>query len=321
MFNNSIFSAPYAIEENIDLSVMRTRQYFDYLLKYCLNRFKWELPEKSRMPYFLPEYLLSILGHFAIFYSKDIPDEIVFVTGGFTGKINSWGMYTGYIGATPNGETYEGIIGENCVVIGNNSLYRPDKQIVCRFAHLLNEIDKSLDLNIYNTRLTKGFIADNDKDKMAIETAYKAVGDGKPFVAVAPTHRPMTDVLDATQDGLYTPFDFTTAKDADKLQYLSRLYDDIIGRFLAMYGIDTGNVNKGSQILENEISRLAEASAVQVEDSYLAREYGIEQYKKVFGRDDIKLIRSPLYGCDTAIDKENEEINNDYQEESEVTNG
>lgn len=88
-----------------------------------------------------------------------------------------------------------------------------------------------------------------------------------------------------------------------------------------MYGIDTGNVNKGSQILENEISRLAEASAVQVEDAYYAREYGIEQYKKVFGRDDIKLIRSPLYGCDTAIDKENEEINNDYKEESEVTNG
>lgn len=316
MFNN-IFCGSYAIDENIDISCMRTRQYFDYLLKYCLNRCKWELPEKSRMPYFLPEYLLSMFGHFGIFLSKDIENSIVFVTGGFTGKINSWGMYDGYIGTTPNGETYEGTIGENCVVIGNNSLYRPDKQIICRFAHLLNEIDKSLDLNIYNTRLTKGFIADNDKDKMAIETAYKAVGDGKPFVAVAPTHRPMTDVLDATQDGLYTPFDFTTVKDADKLQYLSRLYDDIIGRFLAMYGIDTGNVNKGSQILENEISRLAEASAVQVEDAYLSREYGIEQYKKVFGRDDIKLIRSPLYGCDTAI---NEENNNDYQEEGEIEN-
>ena len=150
---------------------------------------------------------------------------------------------------------------------------------------------------------------------MAIETAYKAVGDGKPFVAVAPTHRPMTDVLDATQDGLYTPFDFTTVKDADKLQYLSRLYDDIIGRFLAMYGIDTGNVNKGSQILENEISRLAEASAVQVEDAYLAREYGISQYEKVFGRNDVKFLRSPLYGSNTAInkepitDEEEEEIN------------
>lgn len=315
--NNGIFCGNYAIDENIDISCMRTRQYFDYLLKYCLNRCKWELPEKSRMPYFLPEYLLSMFGHFGIFLSKDIENSIVFVTGGFTGKINSWGMYDGYIGTTPSGETYEGKIGENCVVIGNNSLYRPDKQIICRFAHLLNEIDKSLDLNIYNTRLTKGFIADNDKDKMAIETAYKAVGDGKPFVAVAPTHRPMTDVLDATQDGLYTPFDFTTVKDADKLQYLSRLYDDIIGRFLAMYGIDTGNVNKGSQILENEISRLAEASAVQVEDAYLSREYGIEQYKKVFGRDDIKLIRSPLYGCDTAI---NEENNNDYQEEGEIEN-
>lgn len=301
MFNNSIFGSTYAIDDNIDISVMRTRQYFDYLIKYCLNRFKWELPEKSRMPYFLPEYLLSIFGHYAIFYSKDITDEIVFVTGGFTGKINSWGMYQGYIGTTPSGETYKGTIGKDCVVIGNNSLYRPDKQIVCRFAHLLNEIDKSLDLNIYNTRLTKGFIADNDKDKIAIETAYKAVGDGKPFVAVAPTHRPMTDVLDATQDGLYTTFDFTTVKDADKLQYLSRLYDDIIGRFLAMYGIDTGNVNKGSQILENEISRLAEASAVPIEDAYLARKYGIEQYKKVFNRDDIKIIRSPLYGCDTPI--------------------
>lgn len=321
MFNDNIFGNTYAIDDNIDISIMRTRQYFDYLIKYCINRCKWELPEKSRMPYFLPEYLLSMFGHFGIFLSKDIENSIVFVTGGFTGKINSWGMYDGYIGTTPNGETYEGTIGENCVVIGNNSLYRPDKQIICRFAHLLNEIDKSLDLNIYNTRLTKGFIADNDKDKMAIETAYKAVGDGKPFVAVAPTHRPMTDVLDATQDGLYTPFDFTTVKDADKLQYLSRLYDDIMGRFLSMYGIDTGNVNKGSQILENEISRLAEASAVQVEDAYVAREYGIEQYKKVFNRDDIKLIRSPLYGCDTAINEENNEINNVSQVDKEIENG
>lgn len=307
--NNGIFCGNYAIDENIDISCMRTRQYFDYLLKYCTNRGKWELPENSRMPYFLPEYLLSIFGHFGIFLSKDIENSIVFVTGGFTGKINSWGMYEGYIGTTPNGETFSGKIGVDCVVIGNNSLYRPDKQVICRFAHLLNEIDKSLDLNIYNTRLTKGFIADNDKDKTAIEAAYKAVGEGKPFVAVAPTHRPMTDVLDAMQDGLYTPFDFTTVKDADKLQYLSRLYDDIIGRFLAMYGIDTGNVNKGSQILENEISRLAEASAVQVEDAYLAREYGISQYEKVFGRNDVKFLRSPLYASNTAINEEGEEKN------------
>lgn len=317
MFNANIFNGTYSIDENIDISVMRTRQYFDYLLKYCLNRGKWELPENSKMPYFLPEYLLSIFGHFGIFYSKDIPNEIVFVTGGFTGKINSWGMYEGYIGTTPNGETFEGIIGENCVVVGNNSLYHPDKSIICRFAHLLNEIDKSLDLNIFNTRLTKGFIVDNDKDKIAIESAYKAVGDGKPFVAVAPTHRPMTDVLDVMQDGLYTPFDFTAVKDTDKLQYLSRLYDDIIGRFLSMYGIDTGNVNKGSQILENEISRLAEASAVLVEDAYIAREYGLEQYRKVFNRDDIKFTRSKLYATDTAINSGDGENDNDYQDESE----
>ena len=76
-----------------------------------------------------------------------------------------------------------------------------------------------------------------------------------------------------------------------------------------MYGIDTGNVNKGSQILENEISRLAEASAVPIEDAFLSREYGIEQYKKVFNRDDIKITRSPLYGCDTAINEITEESN------------
>ena len=69
--NNDIFCGNYAIDENIDISCMRTRQYFDYLLKYCTNRGKWELPENSRMPYFLPEYLLSIFGHFGIFLSKD----------------------------------------------------------------------------------------------------------------------------------------------------------------------------------------------------------------------------------------------------------
>ena len=294
-----------------DISELRTRQYFEFLIKFCTNRCQWECP--NGIPYFYPEYLLSFFGHFGIF-ERD--GEIIFATGSFSGKILRNGIFEKYIGITPNGETYEGKINEDCVVIGNNSLFRPDKLLVARFAHLLNEIDKSLDVNLVNTRLTKGFVADNDKDKMALDSAYTDVKKGKLFVAVAPTHRPMHDILDSTTDGVYTPFDFTNSSDSDKLQYLSRLYDDIIGRFLSMYGIDTGNVNKGSQILQKEISRLAEASAVQIDDCFKMREYGIDCYNKVFGRNDLKFTKNPLYACDTAINPSTEgeeEVKNNGQ--------
>lgn len=289
---------------DIDFSELRTRQYFDFLIKFCTSRAHWECP--SGIPYFYPEYLLSFFGHFGIF-ERD--KEIIFATGSFSGELQRNGLFKKYIGVAPNGETFEGEINKNCVVIGNNSLFKNDKILVARFAHLLNEIDKSLDVNLINTRLTKGFLADNDKDKKALESAYDSVKNGKLFVAVAPTHRPMTDILDSAKDGVYTPFDFTVTKDADKLQYLSRLYDDIIGRFLSMFGIDTGNVNKGSQILQNEISRLAEASAVQVDDAFKMRDYGIDMYHKVFNRNDLRYTKNPLYGVGTVINKE-EEVKN-----------
>lgn len=68
MFNNSIFGGTYAIDDNIDISIMRTRQYFDYLIKYCFNRFKWDLPEKAECRIFYPNtfYQSSVIWQYFI---------------------------------------------------------------------------------------------------------------------------------------------------------------------------------------------------------------------------------------------------------------
>ena len=89
--------------------------------------------------------------------------------------------------------------------------------------------------------------------------------------------------------------ELTDVKDSEKIQYLSRIHDDIIGRFLAMYGIDTGNINKGSQVLRGELSRMEEAAAVPVYERLRCRKQVWDEINKTFGTD-IQPMKSALYG-------------------------
>jgi hypothetical protein len=62
-----------------------------------------------------------------------------------------------------------------------------------------------------------------------------------------------------------------------------------------MYGIDTGNVNKGSQILRGELSRLEESAAVPVYEKLRCRQQVWEEINKTFGTN-ITPMKSALYG-------------------------
>lgn len=269
----------------------RTIEYEKYLMSIVCNMIRYDGIEDTNIPEYYPEYVAAYLGQYGVFPDDD---GLVIVPGAWTGKFDKYGRGTEYKGTTLDGKTWHGTVGVDCFVVPNNPMYMPDTLIVSRYAYMLSQIDISLFYNIKYSRLGKFYRVDTDQEKAALKKAIDEMTAGEPVITVGTQKFTYGDVFDNTSPPL-TPMDLTDVKDSEKIQYLSRAHDDIIGRFMSMYGIDTGNVNKGSQVLQSEIARLSEAAAVPVYERLRCRAQMWDEINKKFGTN-IKPMKSALYG-------------------------
>lgn len=269
----------------------RTIEYERYLFSIVTNMIRYDGIEDTKIPEYYPEYVAAYLGMYGVFPSDE---GLVIVPGAYTGSIDKYGHGTEFHGDTLDGKPWRGKVGVDCFVVPNNPMLMPDSLIVSRYAYMLSQIDISMYYNLKYSRLGKFYRADTDTEKAALNKAMDELEAGKPVIYVGTPGHKFGDVLDQTPPPLM-PLDLTDVKDSEKLQYLSRFHDDIIGRFLSMYGIDTGNVNKGSQVLRDELSRLSEAAAVPVYERLKCRQEVWDEINKAFGTN-IKPVKSALYG-------------------------
>lgn len=325
--------AEFSTEEK-DLT--RTFEYVKYLLSFVTNMIRYEGIEKTDIPEGYPEIVAAYRGQYGVF-PKD--EGIAIVPGAYAGRLDMYGRGVDFLGTTMDGQTWRGKVGVDCFVVPNNPLLMPDMLVIERYAYMLSQADISMYYNLKYSRLGKFYRADTDQEKAALEKAMSDLEAGKPLIYVGSTKHTFGDVLDQSTPPLM-PLELTDVKDSEKLQYLSRFHDDIIGRFLTMYGIDTGNVNKGSQILRGELSRLEESAAVPVYEKLRCRQQVWEEINKAFGTN-ITPMKSALYGdteeagtqqtdivdpegsdAPESNDDQSEDENNDDQseDESEVNN-
>ena len=272
----------------------RTFEYERYLFSLITNMIRYEGIEKTDIPEYYPEYVAAYRGQYGVFPTDD---GIAIIPGAYAGPLDRYGRGRDYLGTTFDGVTWRGTVGVDCFVVPNNPMLMPDSLIVSRYAYMLSQIDISLYYNLKYSRLGKFYRADTDQEKAALEKAIQEMTDGEPIIYVGTTKHTFGDVLDQNAPPL-SPMELTDVKDSEKMQYLSRIHDDIIGRFLSMYGIDTGNINKGSQILRGELSRMEEAAAVPVYERLACRKQIWNEINRTFGTD-ITPMKSALYG-DTA---------------------
>lgn len=269
----------------------RTIEYERYLLSMVTNMIRYEGIESTDIPEYYPEYVAAYCGQYGVFPTDD---GLAIVPGAYTGKFDRYGHGEEYHGTTFDGVAWRGKVGVDCFVVPNNPMLMPDTLIASRYAYMLSQADLSLYYNLKYSRLGKFYRADTDQEKEAIKKAINDLEAGEPVIYVGTQKHTFGDVFDNTEPPL-TPMELTDVKDSEKLQYLSRLHDDIIGRFLAMYGIDTGNINKGSQVLRGELSRMEEAAAVPVYERLRCRQQIWDEINKAFGTN-IKPVKSALYG-------------------------
>lgn len=269
----------------------RTYEYVRYLLSIVTNMIRYENIDKTDIPDGYPEIVAAYRGQYGVFPSDD---GITIVPGAYAGRLDKYGRGVEYQGTTLDGVSWRGTVGVDCFVVPNNPLLMPDMLVIERYAYMLSQTDISMYYNLKYSRLGKFYRADTDQEKAALEKATNELEAGKPVIYVGTTKHTSGDILDLTAPPL-TPLELTDVNDSEKLQYLSRFHDDIIGRFMAMYGIDTGNVNKGSQVLRGELSRLEESAAVPVYEKLRCRVQIWDRINKAFGTN-INPVKSALYG-------------------------
>lgn len=220
---------------------IRLSTYFDLLFQIINNMFIWEGLPKSIPQRFL-EGFMHIFGSVGV---AEINGDLVCGVSSYCGKIDAYGIGTSGIVTTSTG-TKEGKINEEVCICWNNDLMQKDK-LLYEIIHFISEIDKSIDCNVLFARFIPIPIANDNSQKIAYDEAIKSIQDGK--INTITSSNIILEELGIDHKTL----DLTDVKQADKIQYLSKLFDDILKRFFIFYGHNIQTINQGSQTNNDEL--------------------------------------------------------------------
>lgn len=218
---------------------------FMYLLNVLTDMFEFEnLPDTLNPTTFL---LISISNGNCGFTKFE--ENIYPCIGSFGGDISKiTGYGNKYVAVFLDGEEVEE--NDEIIVLKNNNLMTNDVIDLYNFANDMTETDISINFNLLYTRLLPIFkVADNNQ-KVAIEKAFENVLNGKLTTF-------LSDLKEIDLEGSYKSvekFDLTQPQEVDKIQYLTKYYDDVMRRFFTRYGHSMAGTQKMAQQNNSEIS-------------------------------------------------------------------
>ena len=192
------------------------------------------------------------------------------------GNVDAYGIGTELTGATPIGDI-NGVIGQSVVMGINNSLMEADK-ILYWVGYILSEIDLSMQANIINARLHPTPVARDSKVKAVIDNVLNRMRKGEMESIVS------DNVLSEWDEKFDIPVvNLTNITNIDKIQYLSRFYDDILKRFYNMYGHALQTQNKAAQQTSDEVHGMDSTSLIIPLDMLKCRQEMVKDINNIFG--------------------------------------
>lgn len=174
-------------------------------------------------------------------------------SGGYAGELNGY-LPQNWEGAVQGKGTIRGYaVGPGAqeidddrtkIVVGwNNSMRSPDMDIF-DLANTLTEIQTSEDINVIFSRLLRIPIARTAKEKAQIESAIKAIVEGK-IEAISSAIDSLETVINGERPMQF--LDLVDANDVDKLQYLNQYNENKLKRFFHRHGFSYNVTNKLAQ--------------------------------------------------------------------------
>ena len=270
-FRKAISSADYTMRAN-----------FNECVSIPLNMFDYDNIPEDLQEYFEDfEKYLIMGGCLAI---GKLDGKLVFVRGGLGGgELDFYGYPTRFIGATGNGKAVDWKVGEDCVVFWNNKSHTPDLDVL-RTADLLTDIDLSLDLNVYYSRLYPIPCVKDEKERIQVETILSNLQKGGKNTTVINKKLDVTDLIEGKSEEIPV-LNITDVSNTDKIQYLARFREDVKRWYFNRNGHDLQGSSKMAQQSVEEINNNNSISMIYPLEKYEMRQRAIEELNALFGLD------------------------------------
>lgn len=220
--------------------------------------------KKTRNYYVLFELISSMFTYTGLPWRQEFIEELLMGYGWAAIGKDDNGIHIGYIAYTDLDENnipigpatlttrhayqMDGVIGENIVLGYNNNVRLPELKIG-EYADMFTESDISIKSIIKKARLNPVPLARDSKVQKALNDIMGEIEEGN-TKAIA---------YDAIRDDLFEGSDpvtilhLTEPEHTDKLQYMSKFYDDLLRRVLTFYGHPLSSASKMAQVTSAEL--------------------------------------------------------------------
>lgn len=257
--------APLNIEENAE-----------NMKRYILNRtnkmFKWRgLPEY--IPIDIVELWLQTGGHliFTTYHG-----DYIFLFGGWGGDPDAYYLPTQYVVANPYLPLNERfIIGEDCVLVKNDSLVQGLTPLIDKYTYLMAQNDLTMYRHNINTRALALITVDDNNNKSVANEFSKRLETGKDSFCVTSSFAPE----------LISVNPLHTANRAGDLQGLIEYQQYIKAELFQQLGIDMAFNMKREKLNAAEVGLNTDYISPLVDDMLSCRQHAADEINKMFGLD------------------------------------
>ena len=241
------------------------------------NLFTYENLPTTFNVFFLENYLhLSDMGVCGII--NDSKYGIIAVRGNYGGDVNTYGRGTRFIGANCKRSYDIPIDSDNLVMAHNNITMTSDRYLLVKYANLLNEIDKSLNTNIYYSRVYGVPMIEDEKERKQIESVMSSIQKGKTGKVISKN----TNLNDLLNKKPFEILKITDGNESVHMDTLIRLRDNILKNFLREIGLNVNTLDKSAQVNNNELQAFITYSNLNLYDYYNERKKFINEVNKKF---------------------------------------
>ena len=171
-------------------------------------------------------------------------------------------------------------IGKNCIIGYNNPIRTPEL-FISYYAEMFTEIDKSINTNVITSRCASVPMAKDDKTKVALDNILTEIKEGNPK-PIASTNL-LEDVIDGENKEPVKMLHLTQPEQIERVQYLSKLYDDLHRRFWNNYGHSMNSTGKMAQVSEMELEGYETYSMITPFSMLESRQELVELCNSVLG--------------------------------------
>lgn len=179
---------------------------------------------------------------------------------------------------TKYGYSFTGKLGKD-IIIGFNNPIRTPELTLPYFADLFTEIDKSIKANVKISRVSSIPIAKDDKTKKALDAILTDIEDGCTKTIASELG---IDNLINDEKEIVKMLHLTQPEQIERVQYLSKLWDDTNRRFWCKYGVSMNTNGKMAQINELELQGNEEYSHITPYTMLESRKELVELCNKTF---------------------------------------